>query len=153
MKILLPIDGSDCSKTTLEWASNFLSKANSRIFLINVIYFTPDAFVGDYEVEEGIKMLNEAKEFMESRGFIVEDTKYLLGLPSQAICDYADENNVDQIIIGSHGRQGLAKFLMGSVSEGVFKHAKQPVLVLNNSPQASSLSISHPDKVNISQKD
>ncbi len=146
MRILFPIDGSDSCKTTLYWAKNFLDKEKTEIYLLHVIYFTPDAFVSDYEVQEGINMLEQAKTFFETQGFVVIDAQYILGMPVQAICDYATEKEIDQIIIGSHGRQGLAKFLMGSVSEGVFKTAKQPVLVLNTGPH-SSIAISHPELV------
>lgn len=150
MKILLPIDGSDCCKAALDWASKFLVKTRDWIYLVNVIYFTPDAFVSDTEIENGIVMLNEAKTFFEKKGFQVVKSEYVLGMPSQAICNFADEHQIDQIIIGSHGRQGFNRFLMGSISEGVFKYAKQPVFVINNGPD-STLSISHTDKVALVQ--
>jgi nucleotide-binding universal stress UspA family protein len=150
MKILIPVDGSDCCKAALYWASKFLVKTRDSIYLLNVIYFTPEALVSDEEIEEGTKMLNKAKAFFEEEGFKVIKAEYVLGEPPHEICDYADTRKIDQIIMGSHGRQGLAKFIMGSVSESVFKHANQPVLVVNTGPQ-SSLSISHPEKVIFSQ--
>lgn len=150
MKILFPIDGSDCAKATLAWASQFLTASSHQIYLLNVVCFTPEILISDMAVEEGIKMLNEAKVFLETKGFTVAKADYILSMPSQAICTYADENKIDQIIIGSHGRQGLAKFLMGSVSEAVFKQAKQLVLVINNAPHAA-LTISHAEKVLFSQ--
>ncbi len=151
MKILIPIDGSDCSKKTLSWSANFLEPDRSEIYLVHVIYFTPQAFVSDLEIEEGIKMLDEAKQYFERKGFTVKESKYVLGTPSDAICEFADEMNVDQIIIGSHGRQGLARFLMGSVSEGVFKCASQPVILVNNGPK-SSIAISHPESFYVKQE-
>ena len=62
-----------------------------------------------------------------------------------AICQYADEIQADLIVIGSHGYQGLAKFLMGSVSERVFKEANQPVIIVRND-KSHSIEISHFDE-------
>lgn len=150
MKTLMPIDGSECSFETLKWASRFLTGSKHKIHILHVIYYSEDALVHQSETDEAQRILHEAKTFLEGKGFEVEAAESVLGAPSEAICKYADENGIEQIVIGSHGRQGLARFLMGSVSEAVFKQAKQPVLVVNNSQQ-SSLSLSHPDKVSFTQ--
>lgn len=146
MKVLLPIDNSQCAQQTLAWATRFLNKDSARIYLVNVLFRTPEIPVTEYEKEESIGILNDAKLFFKQNGFIVEAAQMVIGNPIDDICAYADEKGVDQIIMGSHGRQGMAKFLMGSVSEGVFKKAKQPVIVVNNGPQ-SSISISHLEDV------
>ncbi len=150
MKILIPIDGSECTKIVLTWASQFLTHHEHSIYLLHVISFTPELPVTDWQVEEGIRMLNDAKVYLEEKGLTVLKAEYLLGTPAEAICDYANENHVSQILMGSHGRTGVSKLLMGSVSESVFKHARQPVLILNTGQQLS-LMMSHPEKINVFQ--
>lgn len=56
--------------------------------------------------------------------------KVKIGNASSEILDYADENDIQLIVIPSHGRQGLDRFLMGSVAERVVRYAACPVLVL-----------------------
>ena len=53
-----------------------------------------------------------------------------IGRPARAILDYADDNDVDQIVVGSHGRSGLGRALLGSVAETVTRRAKIPVAVI-----------------------
>jgi nucleotide-binding universal stress UspA family protein len=57
-----------------------------------------------------------------------------IGEPSSEILDYADDNEIQLIVIPSHGRQGLERFLMGSVAERVVRYAACPVLVLRRVP-------------------
>ncbi len=146
MKVLLPIDNSDCAQLTLKWAVDFLDKTNCQIYLLDVLLYTQGVEVTDYEKDEAVKILKNAKAFFEKQGFRVEKAEWMIDEPVKGICGFADEREVDQIIIGSHGRQGLAKFLLGSVSEGVFRNAKQPVIVINNGHQ-SSLKMSHLEEI------
>jgi nucleotide-binding universal stress UspA family protein len=146
MKVLLPVDGSEASQLTLKWAVQFLDKETTQVFLFHVIYYTPDAMVHPAEIEEAEKILSRAEIFLKNYGFSVEETTYDLGTPVEAICRYADEKKVDQIIMGSHGRQGLANAFIGSISRGVFQQAKQPVLLFNNTSKPS-LEVSHIERL------
>lgn len=153
MKILMPIDGSECSRDTVRWATEFFSKQDHtqlKFFLVHVVELIPEIPVSDYELEEAIKMLNEAKQILTERGFTVAGSQYVVERPARAICTYADEIGADQIIMGSHGRKGMAKFLVGSVSTEVSELAKQPVLIYNNGPKPS-LNISHVDQVKLAE--
>jgi nucleotide-binding universal stress UspA family protein len=55
------------------------------------------------------------------------------GFPTQQICEIADENDVQLIVVGSHGWGAVRRVVFGSVSTGVLHHAKQPVLVVPSS--------------------
>jgi nucleotide-binding universal stress UspA family protein len=57
-------------------------------------------------------------------------TETELGRPSQVIVEYAKENDVDQIIMGSHGRSGVTRILLGSVAETVVRRSPVPVTVV-----------------------
>jgi nucleotide-binding universal stress UspA family protein len=150
MKVLLPIDGSDSSQKTLRWAVHFLNKQTARIFLLTIIELPPGVPPIDVDFNKAEQHLKEARNLLESNGYLVEKQNYIIADPAPAICQYAEDEDVDQIIIGSHGKQGVAKFLMGSVSEAVFNHAKRPVLVLKNDHHAT-IQMSHTDKVSLNE--
>jgi nucleotide-binding universal stress UspA family protein len=138
LKVLFPIDDSPYSWATLEWASGFLPAGRVRIHLLHVIYEQPEMPVTDQEVSAAIRLLDNARNWLESNNLDVERSVYVMtyGSTANAICHYADELAIDEIVMGSHGRGAIGSLLMGSVSQGVFQQARQPVLLLNNRPQS-----------------
>lgn len=86
----------------------------------------------EYDIADAVAMLNKAHDFLQRQGCRVIKTEYVLGDPVDEICRYADTHDLDQILIGSHGRSGLNKLLMGSVSEGVLEHCQKPVFLYRN---------------------
>ena len=129
MKVLIPIDGSDCSRDTIQWAINTLNKDQTEYYLLSVI---ADPMIAEYEIEDANKFLDEARGELESANCKVEKAEYLMGTPAETICNYADEMDVDQVLIGSHGRTGLAKVFLGSVSTAVLEHCHKPVFLYRN---------------------
>ncbi len=130
IKVLLPVDGSPESYSSLELASQILDKQHTRFFLLHVISKVfPELFTEEYQVEDAVKLLKQSKTFLEDRGCDVERAEYVLGDPVDSICRYADEMDVDQILMGSHGASGILKTLLGSVSAGVMEHASKPVFI------------------------
>lgn len=132
MRVLLPIDGSDCSNQTLHWAANTFNKAQARYFLLFVIPVLPDLNTVEYDIVEASAMLRKGKNILESQGCLVERAEYVLGDTVDQICRYADEIDADQIVMGSHGRTGLNKLLMGSTSIKVLEHGSRPVTIHRN---------------------
>lgn len=126
MKVLIPVDGSESAQAMLEWASRMLNKSDASIYLLTVI---SDAMTAEYKLEEALQVLDAAKSQMEAQGATVAKSEYMTGDPVERICQYADDENVDQILLGSHGRSGLAKVLLGSVSEGVLERCGRPVFI------------------------
>lgn len=149
MKVLFPIDGSESSLRTIQAASRLLDKQTTQAYLLTILVpmaaELPTALFEPGE-EEAESILKNAQQQAESVGLKVVEKEYrTFREPASAICDYADEKQVNLIVIGSHGYQGIAKFLMGSVSERVFKHAKQPVIVIRND-KTETMEISHFEK-------
>jgi len=140
--ILVPIDGSEPAWNALDHAAE--QYAGERITVLHVVdpvedvylgleggYY--DAEVGDRAAEHGEELCEEARErFGESGDLDATDfrTAVEAGNPARTIVDYAEEHGVDHIVMGSHGRTGVARVLLGSVAETVVRRAPIPVTVV-----------------------
>ncbi len=131
MKVLIPVDGSDSSINTVHWAAGFLSPSKNEALLINIYHCSPEGGYRYPSLEESKAILQQAASILEAQGISVRKTDCLLGGEAETICDYAERENVDQIILGSHGK-GLSRLLVGSVSAEVIQCAKKPVFVFKN---------------------
>lgn len=74
--------------------------------------------------------LNTAKKILEDYGFTAEKYLAIEGDPANVIIDYTDKHSKDLIVLGSHGKEGISDFLLGSVSKRVLDHATSPVLIV-----------------------
>lgn len=137
-QILVPIDGSECSLYALELAANFAREQQARLSIITVVDPAKAAAMAFGEAsmaaacldaleDEGRALAQDAASRV--RAIWACDVTVLDGPPVDAIIDYARESGADLIVIGSHGRTGLPRLLLGSVAEGVIRNAGTPVLV------------------------
>ncbi len=139
-KVLVPIDFSDFSKNSLRYAVNFAKKFNAEIYLIYVVepvIYPPDFSMGQIAIPSASAEWDErAKEELENlvKTEIPEgiNVKTILknGKPFLEIIDTASEENVDLIIIATHGHTGVEHILFGSTAEKVVRKAPCPVLTL-----------------------
>jgi universal stress protein A len=143
-RILVPVDFSKHSKTTVSYATKTASKHGSTIYLLHVFQI-PDYVVTPYarrrqnsaEVQSHVDAAEqEARETLESfaaellkKGIKVQPY-FRVGYPFDEIVLLANHFNVDLIVIGSHGRGSLSRLLVGSTAERVVEHAPCPVLVV-----------------------
>jgi nucleotide-binding universal stress UspA family protein len=133
-RILCPIDFSKHSDAALAYASTLAHQARAKLLLVYVddTQIPYDAgFSGyvppPYETEQLEKQLNEIRPTIEE----VECEHHLLfGHPADAIVGFAKAHDIDLIVMGTHGRTGVARLLMGSVAESVVRRAECPVLTL-----------------------
>ncbi len=133
MKVLIPVDGSDTSLRTLAWACDLLDTSSTEFHLLHVVpKEVPELVTPTYEIEDALAMLKKAEAMIKENGGKVGSAKYIEGSPVPSICDYAKEISADQILMGSHGRSGLLKVLLGSVSSGVLEHSETPVFIYKN---------------------
>ncbi|MFC3959010.1 universal stress protein [Halovivax cerinus] len=137
MTVLVAFDGSEPAQKALQHAAQTFD--GQEIVLLRVLD-TPDGLV-DASVgfaKEGIKQLRE-----ESRTELSADvdatldttdvelrTEVAFGEPTREIVRYANENDVDHVVVGNHGRDGMARVLLGSVAEQVVRRAPMPVTVV-----------------------
>lgn len=133
-RILVATDGSSSANEALRQGIR-LTRENQG--LLTVVYVIPTHIGGigffrnDFKRvfrEEGRKILEQAKEMAEKESVPVK-THMEEGYPFEKIVELAKDTNTELIIIGSHGRTGLKKILLGSVAERVIKNAPCPVLV------------------------
>jgi nucleotide-binding universal stress UspA family protein len=143
-RILLPVDFSKHSEATVSYAKRIALKNNSTIYLLHV-FQVPDYVVMPYprhaensaEVEAQLsaaeqvatKNLEGLKLELKEQGINAESI-LRVGYPFEEIVQMANYYHVDLIVIGSHGRSGIARLLVGSTAERVVEHASCPVLVV-----------------------
>ncbi|MBK7629896.1 MAG: universal stress protein [Ignavibacteriales bacterium] len=139
-KVLVPIDFSDYSKSALKYAVNFAKSFNAEVILVYVvepIIYPPDFSMGQIAMPSiNTDWDNRAKEELdklaknEITGPNKVKTILKTGKPFVEIIETAKEENVDLIIIATHGHSGVEHILFGSTAEKVVRKAPCPVLTL-----------------------
>ena len=134
-RILLAIDGSEHSRKATEKALALVQDSGGTLKVVAVLEISPHIYAVAPELtEEKIKLprqyAQEAKDLAASRGIIAEDFVREAESADEVIIELARKANIDLIIMGSHGRTGLKRLLMGSVTEKVISSAPCPVLVV-----------------------
>ena len=143
-RILVPIDFSEGARLALDHARELALTYGARIDLFHVIeeivypstYGIEPVELPTGEVIENVEnaLADLAREEIGIEHVVVEART---GYAPAAIGSYADETNADLVVIATHGRSGLDRLLMGSVTENVVRRARQPVFVVK--PDAKSL--------------
>jgi len=150
-RILVPTDFSPLSDAALEYARLIAAKWGASIHLVHVLEelidtasFGSEVFVPD-SPEVRAARFKEAQERLAHRVGTGEreqpraTTEVLAGSSTRTIADYAAEHGFDLIVMGTHGRTGLAHLVMGSVAERVVRTATCPVLTVRQPrPQGES---------------
>lgn len=138
--ILVPFDFSEYSEEAFTWALALAERWRARLLLLHVVPRPtyPPLLMGTYfkvaEFEASLQAEAEARaqEFLGKTGkrTVPIDAKVIMGEPFSDICRVAEEEKVDLLVMGSHGRTGMRQVLLGSVAERVLRHAPCPVLVV-----------------------
>lgn len=135
--ILFATDYSSPSRKALEVATSMASDSGAKLLICHVSELEPYP-VGEPAPEQlpsNPAELKKLKSVVPLSGEITHEHHLLYGEPGSAeitkpadvIVKFAKENKVDMIVLGTHGRTGLSHALMGSVAEGVIRHAECPV--------------------------
>ena len=134
-RILLATDGSEYSRKATAKALDLVQSSGGTLKVVSVLEISPHIYaVAPEFTEEKIKLpkqyVKEVKDLAASRGILAEDFVREAEFPDQVIIELAQKTDIDLIVMGSHGRTGLKRLLMGSVTERVIGHAPCPVLVV-----------------------
>ncbi len=124
-KILVAVDGSDCGDAALREAVSISKRCNSGLMALSV---------ASAEAEKGTadSIVKQAEELAKKEGVAVQGVT-VIGKPYEAIVETAKKNQADLIVVGSHGRRGMERLLMGSVTERVIGHTDTAVMVVKKS--------------------
>ena len=131
-KIICPVDFSGLSRKALSYANEFAKLSGGEVFLVGVVENDPTINYShglETERAEEEKKLAALIEEEQMHG-IVADYVIYEGFAEECILDYAKRKEADIIIMGSHGRRGLQRMILGSVAEHVIRRAPCPVLVI-----------------------
>ena len=139
-KILVPLDGSTHSLKAFRAALDIAKNKNAKL---NVITCLEKEDVGAWYIDKRTnkKIMNDAKKFAKEFLIKLEKPAEKAGVPisfnvletkssANEIVKFSNSHKVDLIVIGSHGKSGFNKFLLGSVSNKVSQMAKCPVMVI-----------------------
>ncbi|MCK9279844.1 MAG: universal stress protein [Melioribacteraceae bacterium] len=139
-KVLVPIDFSEYSKNAFKYSVDFVKLFDAELFLIYVvepIIYPADFSLGQVAIPSiDIDMQKKAEDELNSlaKQFIKNNLKYKVviktGKPFVEINEYAKEQDIDMIIIATHGHTGVEHLLFGSTAEKVVRKAPCPVLTL-----------------------
>ncbi|WP_058996118.1 universal stress protein [Haloarcula sp. CBA1127] len=139
-RILVPTDGSPGSERAFEVAATLASTHDATVHVLSVVDEHGPTDDWDYDGD------SPAEAFIESQADHV-DTEGLSvtaavreGVVHDAVLDYGDENDIDLIIMGTHGRTGVRRFLLGSVTEKVVRLADVPVLSVKADAEPGTVS-------------
>ena len=136
--ILVPVDRSSQSDRALEYALETFPDAELTVLhAVNPSgywYGNTDGYIYADEIEawarrQGNEVLEAARQTATEHGRDVR-TELKWGPPARTITEYATENEVDQIVLGSHGRSGVSRVLLGSVAESVLRRSPVPVTIV-----------------------
>jgi nucleotide-binding universal stress UspA family protein len=134
--ILACVDFSEHSTRSLAEIGEYARANGSKVTLIHVsdtqAFMPPEAILEPASAnDEAAHRAALAKLRDQNLGDIeVEITVLTDHAPAKAICEYAEEHGVDLIVVGSHGRGGVERWLIGSVAERVVRHASSNVYVV-----------------------
>lgn len=147
-KIFVPIDTSESSSIVLEEVKRLAGETHARVCLVKVIDTaqfanSPDELLHELRLNDTQRLLDarreslqkflaEGAELLRSAGIEVEIrlVEKFGGKVSSTLVEEAGKWGADLLVMGTHGRGGLTHLLMGSVAEGVIRHAKVPVLLV-----------------------
>jgi len=137
-RVVVPVDMSEPSYAALK-AALTLAEPN-RIRLVHVIrpFSRPEreGIWGSYDNDKHSRDVTRTiQQELSQRGIGSMPIDILFGSPGALICEFAERVGADLIVIGSHGRTGLKRMLMGSVAEVVVRHAPCSVTVVRGALQ------------------
>jgi nucleotide-binding universal stress UspA family protein len=140
-KILVPLDGSELAKTALGQAENLAKTFDAEIVLFQVVPFMPiygspelvTPLIVDEKHKEAVeKYLANLTEELKKRGLRVSATVRTGQQVAGEIIDFAKEAAVDLIVMCTHGRSGISRWVLGSVALKLLTRAEAPILLIRS---------------------
>jgi nucleotide-binding universal stress UspA family protein len=131
-KILAPTDFSDLSAKGVKYACQLAKEVGAALMVVNVVLLDESGTIDKREIEEHKNQLDEflGKTLAKVSAGLKIRKLVETGEPSAAIADRAESEHVDLIVTCTHGRGGISRFLIGSVTDKLVRRSPCPVLVV-----------------------
>ncbi|MFB6218321.1 MAG: universal stress protein [Halobacteriaceae archaeon] len=134
--ILVPTDGSEGVQRAIDHGIDLAALTDATVHALFVVDTAEATAVPDAEwltvegalEEAGERAVADVADRARERGVDVT-TEVRHGAPHEGIVAYADEHDVDLVVMGTHGRSGIDRVILGSVTENVIRETERPVLV------------------------
>lgn len=145
-RILFPTDGSDGAAVAFDHVLDLAAHHDATVTIIHVVDTRRDCApqileeAVDAHEPEGEQFVQEAADQARERG-VDTVTEVIQGNPYREIIDYAESHGLDIVVMPTHGRRGLERFLLGSTTERVVRRADVPVLTIRPD---DDVTITHP---------
>ncbi|TSD13975.1 universal stress protein [Haloglomus irregulare] len=134
--LLLPTDGSDATRSAIRHANELATTYDATVHILSVVDtrnrfespsggLAPDAWA-ERERERAKEAIDEAAAALS--GAIAVERAIQEGTPTEGILGYIDDAGIDMVVVATHGRTGLDRYLIGSVTEEVVRKSPVPVL-------------------------
>lgn len=150
-KILVPVDGSDWAEKAIPHASRIARNHGAELVLLTA-YQKP---MHEYQDQMALANVTEISDQIRDRA-----QNYMVGMrnnlrseglkvsyiiiegrpPAESICDFVEEEGVDLVVMSTHGRTGLARFLFGSVAQKVLQTVRVPVMLIRPDQESARAS-------------
>ncbi|WP_410508372.1 universal stress protein [Methanosarcina hadiensis] len=140
-RILIATDGSVAAERAVNCGIKTVGLKGAKVYAVYVIDITPyKSIIMDESWENetyeklsknGLKATSYVEKIAKDAGMEAESV-ILKGNPAEEILNFAEKQEIDMIVVGSHGKSAIERFTIGSVSEKVVRNAKVPVLVVHS---------------------
>ena len=137
-RVLVPTDGSTASEGAIEHAIDLATQYDATVHALYVVdvgtYSSLEAgtdMVVDELQAEGTEAVEAVAAQADDAG-VVAETAVETGIVHRSIVDYVDGEDIDLVVMGTHGRTGVGRVLLGSVAENVIRTASAPVMTVRS---------------------
>ncbi len=129
--VLVPTDGSDCAQAAVGYAADLATRYDAKVHTLCVVDSRTIENAPQYDQikKEREEVAEKTSNDISVSGVPVEQA-VRTDIPHKAILRYATEQDIDLIVMGTHGRTGVERYLLGSVTEKVVRLSDMPVLTV-----------------------
>jgi len=128
--ILFPTDFSECAEHAFAQAMHLARRYEAKVHVLNVVVARPEDPDNPMTYLKEMESPDERAPGQDEDGVDVRHIQEVAATEARGILDYADQHAVDLIVMGTHGRRGISRLLLGSVAEKVVRLASVPVLTV-----------------------
>jgi nucleotide-binding universal stress UspA family protein len=139
-RILIPTDGSEASEVTVEHGIELAEKFDAEVHVIHIVdvrvqdtHDIYDHLVGNLK-EAGRNATESIQEEFEEKN-LKASTEVIEGIPHKEIINFSEENDIDLILMGTEGKTGLDRILLGSTTEKVLRTSDIPVMTVRKNKE------------------